>query len=135
MFLLDTCILSELRKQRIPSNVSAWLQKHKKAEMYLSVVTIGEIEAGIATKRRQIDPAFAASLDGWLGQVIENYDERILPITLNIARLWGNLDPASGNATDKLIAATAKAHGLKIVTRNHRHFVPLGVAVVNPFGE
>ncbi|MBF0270140.1 MAG: type II toxin-antitoxin system VapC family toxin [Alphaproteobacteria bacterium] len=134
MFLLDTCILSELRKQRIPSNVSAWLQKHKKAEMYLSVVTIGEIEAGVA-KQRKSDLSFAASLDVWLDEVIDYYGERILPITVDVARIWGNFDPASGNATDKLIAATAKAHGLKIVTRNHRHFAPLAVAVVNPFGE
>lgn len=134
MFLLDTCVLSELRKQHPHPRVFAWLQKNRRAEMYLSVITIGEIEAGIA-RRRQADLTFAAILESWLDLVVSTYDERILPITLDIARLWGNLDPASGNATDKLIAATASAHGLKVVTRNHRHFEPLGVAVVNPFKD
>jgi predicted nucleic acid-binding protein len=134
MFLLDTCVLSELRKPHIHSNVSAWLQKNKKAEMFLSVVTIGEIEAGIAILRRS-DLSFAASLENWLNEVVAYYGERILPITLDIARMWGNFDPAAGSPTDKLIAATAKVHGLKVVTRNHRHFVPLGVSVVNPFGD
>jgi predicted nucleic acid-binding protein len=134
MLLLDTCVLSELRKQRPHPKVLAWLEKNRKEEMFLSVITIGEIEAGIA-KRRKTEPEFAAILDGWLDQVVGDYDERILPITLDITRLWGNLDPASGNATDKLIAATAKAHGLKVVTRNRRHFEALGIVVVNPFGD
>lgn len=134
MFLLDTCVLSELRKQRPHPNVSAWLGRNRKAEMFLSVITIGEIEAGIA-KRRRTEPEFAAILDGWLDQVVDGYEDRILPITRDIARLWGNLDPASGNATDKLIAATAKMHGLKLVTRNRRHFENLSVTIVNPFGD
>ncbi|TAN45959.1 MAG: type II toxin-antitoxin system VapC family toxin, partial [Rhodospirillales bacterium] len=114
MFLLDTCVLSELRKQRMNPKVSAWLQKNRDAEMFMSVVTIGEIEAGIV-KRRKADPEFAAILDDWLDQVVDYYGERILPISLEIARLWGSLDPAAGNPTDKLIAATAKQHGLKVV--------------------
>ncbi|MFA6020098.1 MAG: type II toxin-antitoxin system VapC family toxin [Rhodospirillales bacterium] len=134
MFLLDTCVLSELRKPHLHPNVSAWLHKHKKAEMYLSVVTIGEIEAGIA-KLRKSDLSFATSLENWLNEIVDDYGESILPITLDIARMWGDFEPQSGNPTDKLIAATAKMHGLKVVTRNHRHFVPLGVAVVNPFGD
>ncbi|MDK9722941.1 MAG: type II toxin-antitoxin system VapC family toxin [Rhodospirillales bacterium] len=134
MFLLDTCVLSELRKPRLHSNVSAWLQKHKKAEMYLSVVTIGEIEAGIA-KQRKSDPPFASSLENWFDEVVDYYGERILPVTLDIARMWGNFDPAAGSPTDKLIAATARVHGLTLVTRNRRHFEPLGVIIVNPFGD
>lgn len=134
MFLLDTCVLSELRKPHPHDKVTAWLQRNRKTVMCLSVVTIGEIEAGIA-KQRKADPVFADHLGRWLDGLIDHYGERILPIHLEIARLWGTMNPQAGNATDKLIAATALAHELKLVTRNRRHFEDLGVAIVNPFGD
>ena len=102
-------------------------------DLFLSVVTIGEIERGIE-RQRQMNPAFAESFAAWLDVVLRAYVERILPVSLPVARRWGRLSHQIGNKRlDLAIAATALEHGLVVATRNISDFVPTGVAVVNPF--
>jgi predicted nucleic acid-binding protein len=99
----------------------------------LSVVTIGEVERGIA-KQQRLDPAFAQRLADWLDGTLRYYATRILAVDLGTARRWGRLSDTYGHAgADILIAATAIEHGLAVVTRNVRHFEGTGVALVNPF--
>ncbi len=101
--------------------------------MFLSVVTIGEIERGVAAKKR-VDPAFAAAFAAWLDGVLIDFDQRLLPFDLKAARRWGQLSATIGNSTpDIQIAATAVEHGLAVVTRNIARFKPTGVATVDPF--
>ena len=135
MILLDTVVLSELRKPRPSPAVVRWLSGQRESELFLSVVSLGEIERGIE-KKRSSDPAFAAILERWLDDLVNLYGDRILPVTPAIARRWGSLSARIGNdSADLLIAATAITHGLKVATRNVRHFAPTGVSVVNPFDQ
>ena len=133
MFLIDTVVISELRKSRPSVNVIHWFRNQRDSDLFLSVVTLGEIERGIE-KKRITDPAFAIQLASWLESLASMYGERILPISPVIARRWGALSAQQGNESiDLLIAATALSHGLKVVTRNVKHFAPLGVGVIDPF--
>jgi toxin FitB len=132
-YLLDTVILSELRKKNRSPAVAAWFQTIEPSKLYLSVVTVGEVERGIVSQER-LNPAFADELRVWLDGVVSEYADRILPVTPRIARRWGRLAGETGHAgVDLLIAATALEHGLKVATRNVSHFKPSGVALVNPF--
>jgi hypothetical protein len=134
MYLLDTMVLSELRKRRRDAALVTWLEHVRPTDVYLSVVTIGEVEKGIARQQR-IDPTFAEQLAGWLDEVLRYYGSRILAVDVNVARRWGRLADAYGHAgADLLIAATAIEHGLAVVTRNVRHFEGTGASLVNPFG-
>lgn len=133
MYLLDTVVLSELRKRRRNANVVAWIGSVADAELYLSAATIVEIEFGIARQRRR-DPAFAEALAGWLDALLRVYGDRVLPVTVPIARRWGRLVAEIGNRDlDLAIAATALEEGLTVVTRNISHFAAVGVAILNPF--
>jgi predicted nucleic acid-binding protein len=133
MYLIDTVVLSELRKRRRDPGVVAWFSTQRTADLFLSAVSIGEIERGIPLERRR-DPAFADELAVWLDRVLQLYADRILPFDLRAARRWGQLSAALGNdGADLMIAATAIEHGLTIVTRNVRHFTPTGVATFDPF--
>ena len=133
MFLLDTVVVSELRKKKPNAHLLDWLAKQRDDSLHLSVVTIGEIERGIELRRGDA-PAFAADLTAWLESLMRLYADRILPVSPLIARRWGVLSAQQGNdGADLLIAATALVHGLAVVTRNVRHFEPTGVAVFNPF--
>jgi len=133
MYLLDTVVISELRKRQPAPAVVQWLSQRVESELFLSVLTIGEIQRGIAGKRND-DAAFAEALSGWLDALLRNYGDRILPVSTEVARLWGDLSwRAKHDGADVLIAATALSRGLTVVTRNVRHFDPLGVKVVNPF--
>lgn len=133
MFLLDTVVLSELRKRDRNPNVVRWLTGKAADDIFLSAVTIGEIERGIVRQRGK-DPAFAEALESWLDRTIQIYGDRILPVDTRIARRWGNLSARIGNdGADLLIAATALEHGLTVATRNVRHFEPIGVALIDPF--
>ena len=128
-------MLSELRKPRPAPAVVRWLSGQRDSELFLSVVSLGEIERGIE-KKRSSDPAFAAILERWLDDLVNLYGDRILPVTPAIARRWGRLSARTGNdSSDLLIAATAITHGLKVATRNVRHFTPSGVSVVDPFEQ
>lgn len=133
MMLLDTVVLSELRKSRPSPKVLAWLKKQPAQALFVSVVSLGEIERGIV-KVHKADAAFAARLTNWLEDTILLYSDHILPVSAAIARRWGRLSAELGHdGADLLIAATALEHGLTVATRNLRHFKPSGVSLVNPF--
>jgi predicted nucleic acid-binding protein len=133
MYLLDTVILSELRKHRRDAGVVAWIGSVAPGDLSLSAVTIAEIELGIE-RQRVVDPAFAQELARWLDVTLRAYGERILPLTVTIARRWGRLAAQIANRDlDLAIAATALEHGLTVVTRNVSDFARAGVATVNPF--
>jgi predicted nucleic acid-binding protein len=133
MFLLDTVIISELRKRQPDRGVLGWVSAQQEDQLHLSVVTLGEIERGIE-KRRSGDPAFADALAVWLENLTRLYADRILPVTPSVARRWGRLSAQLGHeSADLLIAATALTYGLTVVTRNTAHFEPSGVGLINPF--
>ncbi len=133
MFLLDTVTLSELRRRHRDRSVVAWFERQRSTELFLSVISISEIERGLA-QQHQRNPLFAGALADWLDSVLALYGERILPFELQAARRFGRLSAALGNDNaDLMIAATALEHGLTLVTRNVSDFEPTGVAVLNPF--
>lgn len=132
MFLVDTDILSLLRRLDRSPAVGRWIAQQRTTDLYMSVVSVAEIERGIARQRPR-DPAFAGTLAAWLDTVLSLYGDRILPVDASTARRWGRLSGALGHeGTDLLIAATAIEHGLTVVTRNVRHFEPTGVPVLDP---
>jgi len=134
-FLLDTVVLSELRKAKPSSKVVQWIKVQKTESLFISVVSIGEIERGIE-RARKTDAAFATELEQWLEILLSLYADRVLQVTANAARLWGRLSAKLGHeGADLLIAATALSHGATVVTRNVKHFAPTGVRVFNPFGD
>jgi predicted nucleic acid-binding protein len=133
MILLDTVVLSELRKTKPHAKVLAYLQAQAEEATFISALSIGEIEAGIE-RQRSLNPEFAAELGQWLVTLELQFSHCILPVTPAIAKLWGRLCVQTGNkGIDNLIAATALCHNLTIVTRNVKHFEPTGVRVLNPF--
>jgi len=133
MYLLDTDVLSELRRPKRDGNVVAWIEPITPTDIFVSTVTAFEIEFGIERQRRD-DPPFARDLEAWLDTTLRFYGDRILPLTVSIARRWGRLSVQIGNKNlDGAIAATALDHGLIVVTRNVSHYERTGVAIVNPF--
>lgn len=133
MHLLDTDVLSELRKRKCNAGVAKWFRSVPDSELYLSAVTFAEIERGIE-RQRTSDPAFAQDLAAWLEITLRAFGDRILPVTVNVARRWGRLAARIGNKElDLAIAATALEHGLTVVTGNTRHFQQTGVPLLNPF--
>ena len=135
MILLDTMVLSELRKARPNARVVSYLKSQAPDAVFVSAMTIGEIEAGIE-KQRGAAPEFAAELAQWLALMELQFADAILPVTPAIAKLWGRLCVQTGNkGIDNLIAATALCHNLTVVSRNVRDFEPTGVRVLNPFGS
>ena len=131
MILLDTMVVSELRKARPSSRVMAWAGRYREEDLFISVLTVGEIERGIGRAR---DPAFRADLERWLDALSRRFAERMRDVTAPVARQWGRWAATLGHdGVDLLIAATAHVHGLTIATRNVRHFEPTGVATVDPF--
>ncbi len=133
MWLLDTMVISELRKRVPDPNVVAWLSMAREKSLFLSVVSISEIQRGIALQRLK-DSLFAERLQYWLDEIMRNYGDRVLPVTPEIACCWGELTARIGHdGADVIIAATALQHGLSVVTRNERHFSPFSVPVFNPY--
>lgn len=133
-YLLDTNVISELRKgKRGNPNVMTWFGGLADEEIYLSVLTIGEIRRGIENVRRR-DPDSAATLDSWLARLGEAHRERILPVDRAIAEEWGRMNvPDPLPVVDGLLAATAKVAGLTFATRNVADVEGSGVELVNPF--
>jgi toxin FitB len=135
MFLIDTVTISELRRRQRDPRLVAWFERQHTSDLFLSVISIGEIERGIA-RQRATDPGFAGLLADWLDRLLALYGERVLPFDLQTARRWGSLSAALGNeSADLMIAATALEHGLTVVTRNVSDFEPSGVAVLDPFSR
>ncbi len=133
MYLIDTVVLSELRKLKRNAALVAWFGRQRTNDLFVSVVSIGEIERGIA-QQRATNPDFATALATWLDKVLALYGERVLAFDLQMARRWGLLSAMLGNdSADLMIAATALEHGLTIVTRNVSDFDPAGVPVLDPF--
>lgn len=132
-YLLDTNVVSELRKQRPHGAVLAWLLAMDDAQLYLSAVTLGEIQAGIELTRKQ-NPAKAAEIEAWLELLAGAYN--VLPMDAATFRAWARLMHRKSDALyeDAMIAATAQVHGLTVATRNVADFQALGFEVCNPFG-
>jgi predicted nucleic acid-binding protein len=139
LYLVDTNVLSAGAPSRVaPAELIAWMDEHS-VELFLSAVTVAEIEDGIAKLRREGATRKAADLAAWLETLLHLYGSRILPVDTATARVAGvlsDLARAHGQApgfADIAIAATAKHHGLTILTRNLRHYESLGVPVIDPF--
>jgi predicted nucleic acid-binding protein len=131
VILLDTMVVSEFRKARPSAKAVSWLRSRRADELYLSVLTLGEIERGIA-KAPESD--FRAGLASWLEDTMRRYADRILDVTPEVARRWGRWSAELGHeGADLFIAATAAVHGMTVATRNTRHYARTGVATIDPF--
>ncbi|HYD99703.1 MAG TPA: type II toxin-antitoxin system VapC family toxin [Alphaproteobacteria bacterium] len=135
MFLLDTNVVSELRRRRqADPNLVAWASGIPVADQFLSVITIMEVETGILLLARR-DPDRAGGLRQWLeAQLLPSFAGRLLPVDTAVARRCAALHaPQPRPQRDALIAATALAHRMTVVTRNVADFMPMGVPVLNPW--
>ena len=131
-YLLDTNVISELRRPRPHGAVLAWVQALDETQLFISAVSVGEIQAGIELTREQ-DPAKAEELERWLEQVASSF--QVLPLDAACFRRWARLMHRKSDTLyeDAMIAATAKVHGLTVATRNVADFQALGFEVFNPF--
>lgn len=131
-FLLDTNIVSELRKPRPHGAVVLWLKNQEDEQLFLSAVTLGELQTGIELTRRQ-DSKKALEIENWLDRVEQSY--QVLPMDSRCFREWGRLMDRKPDhlVEDAMIAATARVHDLVVTTRNERDFRQLGVRILNPF--
>ncbi|MFE0754870.1 type II toxin-antitoxin system VapC family toxin [Inquilinus sp. NPDC058860] len=134
MFLLDTSVVSELRRRQADPNVAAWARSVPLPGLFLSAITIEEIEIGVMLAERR-DPRQGATLRGWLeNQVLTSFADRILPVDVTVARRSAAIHvPDPRPIRDGLIAATALVHGLTVATRNTTDFDPTGVPTFNPW--
>jgi toxin FitB len=137
-YLLDTCLISELVKKEPNPAVVSWLDEQDEQTLFLSVLNLGELQKGIS---KLTDGAKKEELQAWIGlDLVERFTARILDVDLETALCWGRLQGAAEQAGDKLpvmdslIAATAAAHGLIVVTRNVKDMERCGVKVCNPWG-
>jgi predicted nucleic acid-binding protein len=133
-YLIDTNIISEVRKgAQCNANVAAWYASIDDSEIYLSALVMGEIRKGIE-RARGTNPAQAQALDQWLATLTESFADRLLPVDQPVADEWGRMSAKrSVPVIDALLAATAKVHGLTLVTRNLSDVADLGALVQNPF--
>jgi toxin FitB len=132
-FLLDTNVVSEVRKNTPDPGVAAWFASVPADELFLSVLVVGEIRQGIERLARR-DQAQADIFEQWLSRLIDSYGDRIVPITVGVAEAWGRLNaPDPVPAVDGLMAATALAHGWTLVTRSVGDVTSTGVRILNPF--
>jgi predicted nucleic acid-binding protein len=133
-YLIDTNVLSELRRKQADARVVAWVQARPRQSLYLSVLSLGEIRKGI---EGVVDVAFRQTLTDWLEVELTNYFiGRLLDIDAQVADRWGRVQASTGRTLpviDGLLAATALQHDLTLVTRNTKDFEGLGVQIVNPW--
>ncbi|MFC5818936.1 MULTISPECIES: type II toxin-antitoxin system VapC family toxin [Nonomuraea] len=131
--LLDTNVVSEMTKRSRDPHVQAWLDSTNGPILHLSVLVLGEIRKGVEQLRRR-DPAQSGVYEAWLDRLQREFSTRIIPITADVAEEWGRLHSKRPlPVVDGLIAATARARGLTLVTRNVKDFDGLAVKMVNPF--
>jgi predicted nucleic acid-binding protein len=132
MYLLDTNVVSELRRPKPHGGVIAWLADADDEELFLSAVTLGELQAGIERTRRE-DPEKASAIEAWVDQIADSH--QVLPMDDRAFREWARLMAGRPDhlIEDAMIAATARVHHLTVVTRNERHFKSFGVPLLNPF--
>jgi predicted nucleic acid-binding protein len=133
-FLIDTNVISEVRKgTRCHPRVAAWYESIDDGDLHLSVLVVGEIRKGVELARSR-DPAKARVLATWLARVEAAFGERILPIDGTVADEWGRMSARRPIPTiDGLLAATARVHGMTLVTRNSTDVAGLGAKILNPF--
>lgn len=135
-YLVDTNVVSELRKgARADRRVMDWFRRREDGELFLSVLTVGELRRGAVRLRRR-DPKAADSLGAWVDRIVDRFADRVLDVDRAVGERWGRfgaLDPVPD--VDGLLAATAFAHGLTVVTRNVKHIAPTGVRCFDPFGR
>jgi len=133
MYILDTNVISAVRRPDRAPRVEAWLRGVAEEELFLSAITLGEIERGIRHQDAR-DPAFARDLRAWLDRTVLLFSDRLLVFGVEDARIWGRLSAEIGHSgADLMIAATALHHGATVVTGNVGDFSPTGVAIENPF--
>ena len=133
MYILDTNVISAVRRPDRAPKVAAWLQGKAEQDLFLSVITLGEIERGIRQQETR-DPDFARDLRAWLDRTVLLFSDRLLPFEAEDARIWGRLSAEIGhNGADLMIAASALRHAATVVTGNTRDFAPTGVALEDPF--
>jgi predicted nucleic acid-binding protein len=133
VFLLDTDIVSEIRKRQPHEAVRTWFDSTDQDSLFLSVLVLGEIERGIHVLHDR-DPDRAATLAAWLDRLRTSYRDRVLPVDVGVATEWGRLTAhRTVAAIDGLLAATARHHGMTLVTRNTDDVDDLGVSLLNPF--
>lgn len=132
-FLVDTNVLSELRRPRPDKGVLRWYSSVQPSDLFISVLVVGELRRGVDSLARR-DPAGAEPIEQWLTQLTTRFRERLAPITLEIAEQWGALNvPDPLPAIDGLLGATALVHGWTVVTRNARDLERTGAPTLNPF--
>ena len=133
-YLLDTNVISELRKgKQCDQRLADWFSDLSTEDLFLSVLTLGELRKAIDSLARRDSPS-ASILNRWLQSVIEGFENRIISIDRAVAEAWGRMNvPNTLPAVDGLLAATAKVHGLTLVTRNTKYVRGTGVSCINPF--
>ncbi|KZY35028.1 pilus assembly protein CpaF [Roseovarius sp. HI0049] len=133
IYILDTNVISAVRRAGRAPKVAAWLATKSEAELFLSVITLGEIERGIRRQEGR-DPEFAKDLRHWLKRTVAVFNDRLLDFTAPDALVWGDLSARIGHAgADLMIAAQALSRDAAVVTGNGADFDPTGAHVIDPF--
>jgi len=132
-YLLDTCVISELQRQRPAKEVVDWMQSIDPSDTFISVISVGEIEKGAHALAKR-DARRASEISGWLTSLRKEYGDRVVSVDSEAALIWGRLAAARSRAVpDALIAATALQYNLAVVTRNVADFADTGVHITNPW--
>jgi predicted nucleic acid-binding protein len=133
-YLLDTNVVSEIRRPRPDSGVAAWFDQADSGELYLSVLVVGEIRQGIERLRGRRDRKQADLFEAWLTRLKDEFADRLLPISARVAECWGRLNAAQPlPVIDGLLAATAIEHDLTLVTRESRTLGASGARLLDPW--